>query len=231
MDASRVSSEGNALSRAVLSALERIFPKLGQTEREALEAGTVGWDGELFSGAPDWQSLLDTPVRGLSAEEQAFLDGPVEELCRRLDDWQIFLDGDLPPRVWSLLREQRFFGMIIPKEWGGLGFSAAAHSAVVVKLASRCVACAVTVMVPNSLGPAELLLHYGTDEQRRSYLPRLARGEEIPCFALTGPKREAMPRRCRASASSAAGHSREERCSASACAGASATSRWRRSRR
>jgi acyl-CoA dehydrogenase len=181
-------SNGNALSRGILSALGRIFPRLGDTERVALAAGTVGWDAAFFSGAPDWQSLLDTPVRGLTDAEQAFLDGPVEEVCRRIDDWQAFLAGDLPPEVWSFLREQRFFGMIIPKEWGGLGFSAAAHSAVVVKLASRSVACAVTVMVPNSLGPAELLLHYGTEAQRRHYLPRLARGDEIPCFALTGPE-------------------------------------------
>jgi acyl-CoA dehydrogenase len=178
----------SAPSRWILSQIGRLFPRLGDTEREALEAGTVGWDGQLFSGAPDWRWLLGFHIRDLCAEERAFLDGPVEDLCARLDDWSIHLDGDLPAEVWETLRRERFFGMIIPKEWQGLGFSARAHSAVIQKLASRNVACAVTVMVPNSLGPAELLLHYGTDEQRRHFLPRLARGEEIPCFALTGPE-------------------------------------------
>ena len=165
-----------------------LLPRLGETERIALEAGTVWWDGDLFSGAPDWKKLLAFEAQPLSSEERAFLDGPVEELCAMLDDWEVSQEGDLSPEVWSFLREHRFFGMIIPREHGGLGFSAIAHSAVVTKLASRSIAAAVTVMVPNSLGPAELLLHYGTEEQRRHYLPRLARGDEIPCFALTGPE-------------------------------------------
>ena len=176
------------LTRRLMPAVGRMLPRLGDTEREALEAGTVWWDGELFRGAPDWQRLLDFRVAELSAAERAFLDGPVEEICRSLDDQDVFLRGDLPPAIWERLRRERFFGMIIPEEWGGLGFSAQAHSAVIVKLASRSIACAVTVMVPNSLGPAELLLHYGTDAQKRHYLPRLATGEEIPCFALTGPE-------------------------------------------
>ena len=176
------------VTRFVMPLVGRMLPRLGDTEREALEAGSVWWDGELFRGAPDWKRLLDFKVAELTARERAFLDGPVEEICRSLDDWDIFLRGDLPPAVWERLRRERFFGMIIPEDWGGLGFSAQAHSAVIVKLASRSVACAVTVMVPNSLGPAELLLHYGTDVQKRHYLPRLASGEEIPCFALTGPE-------------------------------------------
>jgi acyl-CoA dehydrogenase len=176
------------VTRFVMPLVGRMLPRLGDTEREALEAGTVWWDGELFRGAPDWQRLLDFQVAELSAAERAFLDGPVEEICRQLDDWDVVQRGDLPPAVWDRLRRERFFGMIIPPEWGGLGYSAQAHSAVIVKLASRSVACAVTVMVPNSLGPAELLLHYGTDAQKRDYLPRLATGEEIPCFALTGPE-------------------------------------------
>lgn len=165
-----------------------ILPKMSETERIALEAGTVWWDGELFSGAPRWKRLLDFKVKPLSEKERAFLDGPVQELCAMLDDWKAGKAGDLPPAAWEFLKRHRFFGMIIPEEHGGLGFSAAAHSAVIVKLASRCIAAAVTAMVPNSLGPAELLLHYGTDEQKRRFLPRLARGEEMPCFALTGPE-------------------------------------------
>jgi acyl-CoA dehydrogenase len=165
-----------------------LLPRLGETERIALEAGTVWWDGDLFSGDPDWERLLGFELRGLSDAERAFLDGPVEELCLRLDDWDVTQRGDLPPEIWGFLQEKGFFGMIIPKAHGGLGFSAAAHSAVVVKIASRSITAAVTVMVPNSLGPGELLLHYGTDEQKRHYLPRLARGEEMPCFALTGPE-------------------------------------------
>jgi len=164
-----------------------ILPGMGDTERIALEAGTVWWDGDLFSGNPDWQKLLDFASQPLSEEEQEFLDGPVEKLCAMLDDWQIAQDRDLPNKVWDFLKRERFFGMIIPTEYGGLGFSAIGHSAVIVKISSRSVTTAVTVMVPNSLGPAELLLHYGTDEQKKYYLPRLARGEEVPCFALTEP--------------------------------------------
>jgi len=177
------------LTRPLFGLFARMLPPLSETEREALESGTVGWDGELFSGSPNWQKLLDLPAPALSAAEQAFLDGPVEELCRMLDDWRIVeYDKDLPPQVWQFLKEERFFGMIIPPEYGGLGFSALAHSAVIMKISSRSITAAVTAMVPNSLGPAELLLHYGTPAQKDHYLPRLARGEEIPCFALTGPE-------------------------------------------
>lgn len=177
------------LSAPLLRAFRRAMPEMSATEREALEAGTVGWDGELFSGRPDWRRLLGAPPARLSAEEQAFLDGPVETLCRMLDDWDITeRRRDLPPGVWRFIKEQGFFGMIIPRQYGGLGFSALAHSSVVMKLATRSISAAVTVMVPNSLGPAELLLHYGTPEQKEHYLPRLARGEEVPCFALTGPE-------------------------------------------
>lgn len=168
--------------------MSRVLPRMSDTERIALEAGSVWWDAELFSGAPNWRKLLDFDVRSLTPEERAFLDGPVETLCRMLNEWQVTRRGDLPLAVWSLLREHRFFGMVIPREFGGLGFSAAAHSTVVMKLASRSVTAAVTVMVPNSLGPAELLLHYGTPEQKQRYLPRLAQGLEVPCFALTGPE-------------------------------------------
>lgn len=177
------------ISAPVLRIFKKIMPAVSQTEREALEAGGVWWDGELFSGKPRWKQLLDLPPPTLSEREQAFLDGPVEELCQMLDDWKITHDIlDLPEDVWQFLKEKRFFSMIIPEQYGGLGFSTLAHSAVVVKIASRSVSAASTVMVPNSLGPAELLLHYGTEEQKNYYLPRLASGEEIPCFALTAPE-------------------------------------------
>ena len=177
------------ISAPILRAFRNAMPTMSQTEREALEAGTVWWDAELFSGRPDWSRLLATPVPTLTAEEQAFLDGPVEELCAMLDDWRITEElHDLPPEVWRFIKDKGFFGMIIPKRYGGLEFSALAHSNVVMKLASRSITGAVTVMVPNSLGPAELLLHYGTEEQKTHYLPRLAHGEEVPCFALTGPE-------------------------------------------
>ncbi|BAZ94242.1 acyl-CoA dehydrogenases [Thiohalobacter thiocyanaticus] len=177
------------LMRPLFRTFKRVLPPLSQTEREALEAGTVGWDGELFSGRPDWNALHRYPVSELSEHEQAFLDGPVEDLCRQLDDWRItHEDADLAPEVWDFIKQQGFFGMIIPRQYGGLEFSAQAHSRVVMKIASRSLTAAVTVMVPNSLGPAKLLLHYGTAEQKDHYLPRLARGEEVPCFALTGPE-------------------------------------------
>lgn len=177
------------ISRPFLRAYLRLLPKMSSTEREALEAGTVWWDGELFSGNPDWSKLRANPPPRLSAEEQAFLDGPCEELCRMLDDFDItHRRGDLSPEVWAFLKSRGFFAMIIGRQYGGLGFSAYAHSCVLVKLAGRSVTCASTVAVPNSLGPAELLSHYGTEEQKNHYLPRLARGEDIPCFALTGPR-------------------------------------------
>jgi acyl-CoA dehydrogenase len=177
-----------AVTSWMMPLIARTLPRMSATERIALEAGTVWWDGELFSGHPDWRKLLDFKPHPLSAEERAFLEGPVDTLCGMVDDWEVGQHGDLPPEVWDFLKRHRFFGMIIPADYGGLGFSALAHSAVVTRIASRSIAAAVTVMVPNSLGPAELLLHYGTEEQRRHYLPRLARGEEIPCFALTGPE-------------------------------------------
>lgn len=174
------------ISDPSLRLFRKLMPHISETEREALEAGTVWWDAELFSGRPNWKKLLAAPAPAFTAEEQAFLDGPVEELCRMLDDWRINAElHDLPPEVWRFIKDHRFFGMIIPKKYGGLGFSTLAHSSVVMKIASRSIAAAVTVMVPNSLGPGELLLHYGTDEQKNYYLPRLARGEEVPCFALT----------------------------------------------
>ncbi len=177
------------ISRPFLRTYLRLLPVMSDTEREALEAGTVWWDGELFSGNPDWAKLSANPPARLSAEEQAFLDGPCEELCRMLDDFDItHRRGDLPPAVWEFLKSRGFFAMIISKAYGGLQFSAYAHSCVLVKLASRSVTCASTVAVPNSLGPAELLNHYGTEEQKQHYLPRLARGIDIPCFALTGPR-------------------------------------------
>ncbi len=176
------------VSRWLIHVMRGVLPRIGETERVALEAGTVWWDGDLFSGAPDWKKMAAFRIPGLSAEERAFLDGPVEELCRMVREWDVVQQADLPPAVWAFIKRHRFFGMIIPRAYDGLGFSAAAHSAVITKLASRSVTTAVTVMVPNSLGPAELLLHYGTDDQKRHYLPRLARGEEIPCFALTGPE-------------------------------------------
>ena len=165
------------------------MPEISQTERDALEAGTVWWDAELFTGKPEWQKLLDFPPAALSAEEQAFLDGPVEELCALLNDYEIDnCTRDLPAEAWKLIREQGFFGMIIPKEFGGKGFSQYGHAAVVMKIATRSISAALTVMIPNSVGPGKLLLKYGTEEQKRHYLPRLASGEEIPCFALTAPE-------------------------------------------
>jgi acyl-CoA dehydrogenase len=173
----------------LLAMFRRVMPAMSSTEREALEAGTVWWEAELFGGKPNWRRLIDAPEPQLTEEEKAFLAGPVEELCRRLDEWDIMhTRRDLPPDIWQFIKEQRFFGLIIPKAYGGLGFSARAHSEVVMKLATRSTTCAATVMVPNSLGPGELLLHYGTEEQKRFYLPRLAKGEEVPCFGLTGPE-------------------------------------------
>ncbi|MGD9663069.1 MAG: acyl-CoA dehydrogenase [Porticoccaceae bacterium] len=175
------------LSRPLFRWFCKIAPTMSNTEREALEAGTLWWDAELFSGNPDWNRLLTAPKPVLSKEEQAFIDGPVEELCAMLNDWQILHDKDLPPQVWDFLRSKGFFSLIIDKAYGGLGFSAYGNSAVVAKIASCNLTAAVTVMVPNSLGPGELLRDFGTKEQQDYYLPRLASGEEIPCFALTGP--------------------------------------------
>jgi acyl-CoA dehydrogenase len=177
------------ISNHVLALYRRILPDMSQTEKEAIDAGTVWWDADLFSGKPDWDKLLAVRAPRLSPEEQAFLDGPVEELCAMCNDWEITHQlQDLPPHVWQYIKDKGFLGMIIPKKYGGLGFSALAHSAVVMKLATRSSTAAISVMVPNSLGPAELLLHYGTDEQKDHYLPRLAKGLELPCFALTSPE-------------------------------------------
>lgn len=176
------------ISDRMLVWFKRVLPQVSQTEQAALDAGTVWWDGDLFSGKPVWEKLLAVPQPRLTTEEQAFLDGPVDELCRLCDDWEISHElNDLPEVVWQFIKDQGFLGMIIPKEYGGLGFSAYAHSQVVQKLATRNATACVSVMVPNSLGPAELLLHYGTDEQKNHYLPRLAKGQEMPCFALTSP--------------------------------------------
>lgn len=177
------------LTRPLFGWARRALPAMSDTERDALEAGDVWWDADLFSGNPDFTKLLQTPPAKLSDAERAFLDGPVDQLCAMLDDWKInWQDGDLSPDTWVFLKDHGFFGMIIPTEYGGLGFSAYAHSQVVRKISSRCLVAAVTVMVPNSLGPGELLMHYGTDAQRKHWLPRLAKGKEIPCFGLTSPE-------------------------------------------
>lgn len=179
----------NVLTRPLFGWARKALPAMSDTERDALEAGDVWWDADLFSGNPDFTKLLETPPATLSDRERAFLDGPVTELCAMLDDWKInWQDGDLPDEAWAYIKDQGFFGMIIPTEYGGLGFSAYAHSQVVRKISSRSLVGAVTVMVPNSLGPGELLMHYGTDAQRQHWLPRLAKGEEIPCFGLTSPE-------------------------------------------
>jgi len=166
----------------------RLLPPLSDTERTALESGTVGFEGELFSGKPDWDKLLSQPKPELTAEERAYLDGPVEEVCRMTNDWEVtHVHADLPPEIWDFLKRHKFFGLNIPKEYGGLGFSALMNHKVIQKLAPVSSVLSSTVGVPNSLGPAELLMHYGTEEQKRYYLPRLADGREVPCFALTGP--------------------------------------------
>lgn len=176
------------LSRPAMSVFRRVMPRMSATEQAAIESGNVWWDAELFSGRPDWKRLLATPAPRLSDEEQTFLDVETERLCDLSNDWDsTAVWQDLSPEAWAYARDKGFLGMIIPRAYGGLGFSAYAHSQVIQKLSTRCSAAAVSVMVPNSLGPAELLLHYGTEEQKNHYLPRLARGEEIPCFALTNP--------------------------------------------
>jgi len=176
-------------TKPLLNIYRKMLPAMSDTEREALEAGSVWWDGELFSGMPDWDRLMSCPAPQLSEEEQAFFDGPCEELCRMLDDWEICHKlADMPKDVWDFIIENRFFAMIIPKQYGGLEFSAYANAMIIAKLASRSPTASSTVGVPNSLGPAELLLHYGTEEQKNHYLPGLAAGTEIPCFALTSPE-------------------------------------------
>ncbi len=175
------------VSSVVMKILGPIMPTISETERTAIESGSVWAEAELFSGKPDFKKLMAEPYPSLTAEEHAFLDGPVDELCSVVDDWEVWESRDLPQRAWDVIKRERFLGMIIPKEYGGLGFTALAHSEVIMKLASRSIPLCITVMVPNSLGPAELLMHYGTDEQKRRLLPRLASGDEIPAFALTEP--------------------------------------------
>lgn len=177
------------ISEPLLRFYRSSMPEISQTERDALEAGTTWWDAELFTGKPDWQQLLDFPQAELTAEEQAFLDGPVEELCALLNDYEIDnKTRDLPQAAWDLIRREGFFGMVIPEEYGGKAFSQYGHAAVVMKIATRSISAALTVMIPNSVGPGKLLLKYGTDEQKAHHLPRLAKGDEIPCFALTAPE-------------------------------------------
>ncbi|MCH8549420.1 MAG: acyl-CoA dehydrogenase [Balneolaceae bacterium] len=177
------------LSTSIMKLLDalKILPAISETEQTAIDAGTVWVEGEFFSGKPNLKRLNSEKYPDLTEKEKEFLEGPVEELCSMVSDWEVFQRKGFDDKTWAYLKEKRFFGLIIPEEYGGYGFSANAHSAIVAKLASRCGPLATTVMVPNSLGPAELLMHYGTDEQKNHYLPRLAKGEEIPCFALTEP--------------------------------------------
>lgn len=177
----------NLVSRIVMKVLAGILPKISDTERTALEAGKTWVEQDLFSGRPDLNKLGEQPYPKTTAEEQAFLDGPTERLCEVLDDWTIWQKRDLPKEAWDIMKKEKFFGMVIPKEYGGLGFSALAHAEVIQKVATRSIPACVTIMVPNSLGPAELLVHYGTEEQRKRLLPKLATGEELPCFGLTEP--------------------------------------------
>lgn len=177
------------ISKPVFDLFQKMMPQMSSTEKDAIEAGTVSWEGPLFSGAPSWSKLLKQPALHLSEDEQQFLDGPVEELCHMVNEWQItHQDADLPESIWNFIKQEGFLGMIIPKEYGGKGFSEWGHAAVLIKLYTRSSTVATTVGVPNSLGPAELLLNYGTIEQKNHYLPRLAQGKEIPCFALTSPQ-------------------------------------------
>lgn len=178
----------NFFSRPIYRVMKKLMPTISQTEQEALDAGDVWWEAELFSGKPDFSFLQNLPKPELTDEEQAFIDGPVEEFCEMLDDWQItHVDYDLTPEAWQFAKDNGFFSLIIPKQYGGLDYSAYCHSQVVMKIGSRSGSAGVTVMVPNSLGPGKLLMTYGTEEQKDYYLPRLAKGIEIPCFGLTGP--------------------------------------------
>ena len=179
----------DVVTRPLLSVYRRMLPRISQTERDALEAGNIWWEGELFSGRPDWHKLLRLPPPVLTAEEQAFLDGPTDELCGMLDDWEITHErADLSPEAWEYMKRKGFFALIIPKKYGGLEFSPLACSMILCKVATRSSTAASIMGVPNSLGPAELLLHYGTEEQRERWLPGLASGDEVPCFALTSPR-------------------------------------------
>jgi len=175
------------VSSIVMKILGPVMPAISETERTAIEAGSVWAEAELFSGKPDFEKLMKEPWPTLTKEEQDFLSGPVEELCSVVDDWEVWEGREMPDAAWEIIRREKFLGIIIPRQYGGLGFSAMAHSEVIQKLATRSIPLCITVMVPNSLGPAELLVHYGTDQQKQRLLPRLASGEEIPCFALTEP--------------------------------------------
>ena len=176
------------LSRGIMGIMKKILPKISDTERSALDAGVVWVEADLFSGKPDFKKVIaNNKYPTLTAEEQAFIDGPTEKMCSMVNDFEFWQTREMPPEAWDYLKKNKFLGMIIPKEYGGLGFSALAHAAVIEKLTTRSIPLAVTVMVPNSLGPAELLMHYGTDEQKKTLLPKLANGEEIPCFGLTEP--------------------------------------------
>src|SRR4029079_1577659 len=189
MRMSAMSFRRDFITKPIFNWARGVLPAMSDTEREALEAGDVWWDADLFTGNPDWSKCLATAPAPLTAEEAAFLNGPVDELCAMLDEWKINWEWrDLPPEAWAFIKRHKFFGMIIPKEFGGLGFSPYAHSEVVRKLSSRSLTAAVTVMVPNSLGPGELLMRFGTREQQDKWLPRLAEGTDIPCFGLTSPE-------------------------------------------
>ncbi|MCH7313777.1 acyl-CoA dehydrogenase [Acinetobacter sp. ANC 3882] len=177
------------VSRPAFNILSKAMPSMSITEREALEAGTSWWEKELFMGAPDWEKFDQYPYPTLSTEEQAFLDNEVQQLCSMLDEWQIHhQEKDLPPEVWQFIKDNGFLGLIIPKSFGGKQFTPFAQSRIMSKIASRSLTAAVSCMVPNSLGPGELLLHYGTEEQKQRYLPGLANGTEVPCFGLTSPE-------------------------------------------
>ncbi len=175
------------VSPTVLKILAPIMPAISEAEKNAIEAGSVWVEKDLFSGKPDFQKLMNEAYPNLSAEEKAFMEGPVERLCNAVDDWKLWETREIPPAAWEIIQKEKFLGLIIPKEYGGLGFSALANSEVIQKLSSRSVAMSIMVMVPNSLGPAELLVHYGTEEQKKRLLPKLASAEEVPCFALTEP--------------------------------------------
>lgn len=177
------------IAKPAFNILSEAMPSMSITEREALEAGTSWWEKELFMGAPDWQKFDQYPYPKLSVEEQSFVDNEVQQLCAMLDEWKIHhKDKNLPPEVWQFIKDKGFLGLIIPKSFGGKQFSAFAQSRIMSKIASRSLTAAVSCMVPNSLGPGELLLHYGTTAQKQRYLPGLANGTEIPCFGLTSPE-------------------------------------------
>jgi Acyl-CoA dehydrogenases len=205
---------------------------MSSTEREALDAGDTWWETELFRGRPDWRQLLDFQYTSLTEAEQSFLDHEVREVCALMDDWKAdFEDRDLPPEVWKVLKEKKFFAMLIEPEHGGLGFSSLAQSAVVTRLATRSISLAVTVMVPNSLGPGELLQKYGTEAQKADWLPRWPQATRSRASVSPVPRRVPMPPRCRIPAWSATASTRVARCSGSASISRSAGSPWHRSPR